>query len=133
MEIEFNQSKFRIIVNPSMEIQPAIKSAMDNWHRERAIEKITPRVKKLSKQTSLTYQRLQFRKMEKRWGSCTETNNIILNTELVKLPFTLIDYVIIHELCHTRVKNHSREFWREIGRHIPNWKELDEKVAGMKL
>ena len=71
--------------------------------------------------------------MEKRWGSCTETNNTIINTEVVKLPFTLVDYVIIHELCHTRVKNHSKEFWVELSRHIPNWKELDEKVAGMKL
>ena len=133
VEIEFNQSKFRITVNPAMEVQPAIKSALDIWHRERAIEKITPRVKKLSRQTGLMYKQLQFRKMEKRWGSCTETNNIILNTEVVKLPFTLIDYVIIHELCHTRVKSHSKEFWAELSRHIPNWKELDEKVAGMKL
>lgn len=132
-EIEFNQSKFRIHVNPAMDVQPAIRAAVDAWHRERALEKITPRVKKLSRQTDLSYQQLKFQKMEKRWGSCTETNNIILNTEAVKLPFTLIDYIIIHELCHTRVKNHSKEFWAELARHIPNWRELNEKVAGMKL
>ena len=133
VEIEFNESKFRIHVNPSMEVQPAIKAAVETWRREKAIGKITPRVKKLAKQTGLIYQQLKFQKMEKRWGSCTESNNIILNTEAVKLPFTLIDYIIIHELCHTRVKNHSKEFWAELSRHISNWKELDEKVAGMKL
>lgn len=132
-EVVFNESKFLIHVNSTIEVQPAIKAALDTWHRERAIEKITPRVKKLSRQTGLAFQQLKFQKMEKRWGSCTEANNIILNTEAVKLPFTLIDYIIIHELCHTRVKNHSKEFWAELSRHIPNWKELDEKVAGMKL
>ena len=132
-EVIFNESKFRIHINPTIEVKPAIKAALDTWHREKAVEKISPRVKKLSRQTGLAYQQLKFQKMEKRWGSCTETNNIILNTEVVKLPFTLIDYVIIHELCHTRVKNHSKEFWAELSRHVPNWKELDEKVAGMKL
>ena len=132
-EIEFNQSKFRIHVNPAMDVQQAIRAELEAWCRERAVEKITPRVKKQSKQTGLTYQQLQFRKMEKRWGSCTESNNIIMNIEAVKLPFTLIDYIIIHELCHTRVKNHSKQFWAELARHVPNWKELDDKVAGMKL
>ncbi|WP_017732541.1 M48 family metallopeptidase [Nafulsella turpanensis] len=132
-ELEFNQSRFRIYVNPAMEVQPAIKAAVNAWLREKAVEKIAPRVKKLSRQTGLPYQQLKFQQMEKRWGSCTESNNIILNTKAVKLPFTLIDYIIVHELCHTRVKNHSKEFWAELARHIPNWKELDEKVAGMKL
>lgn len=132
-EVEFNQSKFRIYVNPATEVQPAIQAAVSAWLKEKAVEKITPRVKKLSRQTGLEYQQLKFQQMEKRWGSCTETNNIVLNTEAVKLPFTLIEYIIVHELCHTRVKNHSKEFWAELARHIPNWKELDEKVAGMKL
>jgi predicted metal-dependent hydrolase len=52
-------------------------------------------------------------------------NNIILNP--VKLPFTLIDYLIVHELCHTKVKDHSRKFWREVSKHMANWKECDEK------
>lgn len=132
-EVEFNQSRFRIYVNPAMEVQPAIKAAVNAWLREKAVEKIAPRVKKLSRQTGLAYQQLKFQQMEKRWGSCTESNNIILNTEAVKLPFTLIDYIIVHELCHTRVKNHSKEFWAELSRHVVNWKELDEEVAGMRL
>ena len=67
-----------------------------------------PQVKKLSMQTGLVYQQLKFQKMEKGWGSCTEANNIILNTESLKLPFILIDYGIVHN-CHTHLKTHSSD------------------------
>lgn len=131
--IEFNHSKFRIHVGQVLEVQPAIQKALEIFYRERAKEKIAPRVEKLSKRLKMPYQQLKLMKMEKRWGSCTERNNLILNTEAVKLPFTLIDYLIIHELCHTRVKDHSKAFWAELSRHLPNWKELDERMKGMKL
>ncbi len=76
---------------------------------------------------------LHFRKQTKRWGSCTPRNNIVINTEAVKLPYSLIDYLIIHELCLVRDKDHSKAFWAEVGKYLRNWKELDEKMMGMKL
>ena len=66
--------------------------------------------------------------MSKRWGSCTADNQIIINVEAVKLPYTLIDYLILHELCHTKVKDHSKAFWAELSKHQPNWRELDDKI-----
>lgn len=48
-------------------------------------------------------------------------------------PFSLIDYLIVHELIHTKIKSHSKEFWAEVSKYIGNWKELDEKMHGMKL
>ncbi|MFT7604393.1 MAG: putative metal-dependent hydrolase [Saprospiraceae bacterium] len=110
-----------------------LKSAFDQFFQDKAIENISPRVRKWSKITGLEYSLLKFMKLEKRWGSCTPSNNIIINIEAVKLPFSLIDYLIVHELVHTKVKSHSKEFWAELSKYIHNWKELDERMYGMRL
>ena len=130
VEIEFNQSRFKISVPNKSVTQAEIKTAVEEFYKEKAIEKISPRIIKLSSKTKLAYKEFRFMKMEKRWGSCTGKNNLIINTEAIKLPFTLIDYLIVHELCHTKVKDHSKAFWAELSKHVPNWRELNEKVEG---
>jgi len=132
--IHFNESKFLITIpSKAIDIQSEIHAALDIFFRQRAKEKITPRVSKWSKHTGLSYNQLKFQKLEKRWGSCTNTDNILINYLAIKLPFTLIDYLIVHELCHTIEKNHSKKFFSILSKHLPNWKRLDEKIWGMKL
>ena len=132
--IHFNESKFIITIPANTkDIQSEIHGALDIFFRQRAKEKITPRASKWSKQTGLNYSQLKFQKLEKRWGSCTNTDNILINYLAIKLPFSLIDYLIVHELCHTIEKNHSKKFYSILSKHLPNWKRLDEKMWGMKL
>ena len=131
--VNFNHSQFQIVLNPQLHDQETILESLETFYRAKAVEKITPRVKRLSKVLGLPYEALKFRKMDKRWGSCTSDNTIILNYDAIKLPFSLIDYLVVHELCHTLVKNHSKEFWALLAKHLPNWKQLDEKVNGMKM
>ena len=71
--------------------------------------------------------------MGQRWGSCTGSNTLVLNIETIKLPYTLIDYVIVHELSHTRIKYHSKKFWAELATHTAGWKELDERLKGVRF
>ena len=54
---------------------------------------------------------------------------VLVSITVIQLPFSLIDYVLVHELCHTKVKDHSKEFWAELSRHLANWKELDARVS----
>ncbi|MEP5256164.1 MAG: YgjP-like metallopeptidase domain-containing protein [Winogradskyella arenosi] len=133
ISIDFNESKFKVSLPKVLNNQEALELAFEDFFREKAIEKITPRLKKWSKKTGLKFNELKIRKLDKRWGSCTPTNNIIINIEAIKLPYTLIDYLIVHELVHTKVKSHSKEFWAELSKHIEHWKELDERMYGMKL
>ena len=133
INIDFTESKFRVSLPNSQNDQDSIKQAFESFFREKAREKIAPRVRKWSKVTGLKFGDLKFMKLEKRWGSCTEANNILINIDAIKLSFSLIDYLIMHELVHTKIKNHSKEFWAELSKHIINWKELDEKMYGMKL
>lgn len=131
--IEFNESKFKVNSPLSLNNQEELKLAFEQYFKQKAKEKIAPRLRKWSKLTGLQFNEVKFIKLEKRWGSCTASNNIIINTEVIKLPFSLIDYLIVHELTHTKIKNHSKDFWAELSKHIPNWKELDEKMYGMRL
>jgi len=127
-ELSFNHSQFKITVNPLKIVQQDIEEALVSFYRLKAKEKIEPRIKKWSKLTGLVYKEAKFMKLDKRWGSCTDTNNLIINIDTIKLPYTLIDYVIVHELCHTKVKNHSKEFWAELSKVLPNWRELNERL-----
>ena len=130
--IEFNHSRFKITCI-GKNTQQEIEQALDDFFREKAAEKIIPRVERWSEKTGFHYELLHFRKQTKRWGSCTPQNHLVINTEAIKLPFSLIDYLIVHELCHVKYHDHSKAFWGEVARYIRNYKELDERMKGMRM
>ena len=82
------------------------------------------RVKYYAEKFGFKYARLSFRNNVSNWGSCSFDNNISLNVKLMKLPDEIIDYVILHELCHTVEKNHSAAFWKLVGKVCPNYATL---------
>lgn len=81
---------------------------------------LTKRVAELASIHGFQYGKLSFRNQKTLWGSCSYHNNISLNIQLMRLPLHLIDYVIIHELCHTVHKNHSAKFWLLVYEKIGN-------------
>ncbi len=90
--------------------------------------RIIKRVEHLAHKYSFTYGKVTLRNMNTRWGSCTAQNNISLNFGLIALSSELRDYIILHELVHTKIKNHSKEFWIELGKIIHNPKLLGRKL-----
>jgi len=94
-----------------------------------ARRKLINRLEELSVWYGFTYNRVFIRNQRTRWGSCSAHNNINLNIKLALLPDELMDYVILHELLHTRIKNHSREFWSEMDRLVGSRaKELAKRL-----
>ena len=96
--------------------------------KDEARRKIVERVSQLARLHGFAYSRVLVRNLKSRWGSCSHKNNISLNMKLVVLPEELLDYVIVHELVHTRIKDHSGDFWRELDRLVGNARGLNLKL-----
>jgi predicted metal-dependent hydrolase len=77
----------------------------------------------LSKQTQLSFNEIQIRSQQSRWGSCSYAKNISLNDRLLFLPKELVSYVMLHELCHTKHLNHSASFWKLLAKWDPHYSE----------
>lgn len=89
-----------------------------------ARDKIIARCEQLSHKTGLSYTRLTIRNQKTRWGSCSSAGTISLNIKLARLPDKLLDYVILHELVHTRIKGHGKAFWDELDTYVGDAKSL---------
>lgn len=87
------------------------------------LDYITGRVSEIAAAFGFAYGTLRFSNARTLWGTCDASNNIRLNWRLVAIPKGLIDYVIVHELAHTRQHNHSAAFWAEVERILPDWKK----------
>ena len=100
-----------------------------------AKKRITDRLYHLAGEHGFKCDRVTIRHQKTRWGSCSPKNNISLNIKLILLPETLVDYVILHELVHTRIHNHSKKFWAELDRYIKNSRAIAKRLrkAGMML
>lgn len=90
---------------------------------DKALQHIPKRVSYYAKQIGVTYRKITIRNQKTRWGSCSSKGNLNFNCLLMLTPPEVIDYVIVHELCHRKEMNYSGAFWAEVEKVIPDYKE----------
>jgi len=108
---------------------------VDSIDKAKAKTTLVIRLKYLASKYGFSYNRVFIRNQKTRWGSCSSKNNISLNMQLVILPDEYIGYVILHELVHTRIKDHSKAFWVEMDKYVKNSKQTRSRLRryGMEL
>lgn len=117
----------------SADVQNAIRKGIETAYKNEAKEYLPQRIKELSVRHGLRYNQLFLKNIKSRWGSCSSRNNINLSIHLMRLPDHLIDYVLLHELAHTEVKNHSKKFWHFLNSLLGNAKELDKELKRYRI
>lgn len=110
------------------DIQENIRYLIEETLRKEAKEYLTTRLTFLAKKNNFHYNNVTIKNMKSRWGSCTVENNINLSLHLMRIPEELSDYVLLHELCHTIHKNHSKKFWELLSRVCDNAKVKDKEM-----
>lgn len=109
-------------------IQAMIRPQVQKILKKEARQLLLPRLQFLAKQHGFCYQKAKISHASTRWGSCSSSGVISLNIGLVSLPNQLIDYVLIHELCHLRQMNHGPAFWAEVASLVPNYQQCEREL-----
>ena len=128
--------RFLNVFVPDPETPRRVRTALDAWYRAHADAIFRDRMDRCLKSApslgGLT-PTLRIRCMTRRWGSCSRKGTITLSIELIRTPLHCIEYVIMHELCHLRVHDHSPAFFRLLSRCMPDWEQRKARLDAVVL
>ena len=101
---------------------PNALAVFEQWYKDRARQALTGRVQFFAAQHGFRYDKVRITSARTRWGSCSSRGSLSFTWRLVMAPLDVVDYVVIHELAHLKIKNHSAVFWAEVARLMPDYK-----------
>lgn len=125
-DLKYVETNFELLLNTNS--PDCCHRLLRLWLLNTANRYLPVELLKISKAIALPFNRVSVRQQKTIWGSCSGAKNISLNYKLVFLPQPLMQYVLIHELCHTKHMNHSNKFWQLVESFEPNYKQLDPQL-----
>ena len=114
-------------IQKSLEKEKQKQSKQALYTKEEFKQIVTSNAKELINETGLIPNKITIKEIKYAWGSCSSKKNITINLELIKYSQKAIRYVILHELCHIKHMNHSKEFWKLVEKYIPEYKEIQKE------
>lgn len=121
----------RLLVFGAISDERACRAALKRWLMRQTRAHLAPRLEIISKRTGIRFQRSFVRHQKTRWASCSRHRAISLNGKLLFLSPDLVDYVMVHELCHVVEMNHSKRFWDLVERHHLSFRKQDIRLREM--
>ena len=124
----FSDLKRKIIINHEHKtirsglelLNPAI---LEKWYRKQARKIILERLETYSNKHGFVYNKVFIRAQKSKWGNCSAKKNLSFNWRLIKAPLYVIDYIVVHELVHTEILNHTKQFWMKLKLIFPDYKK----------
>jgi len=121
----------------AVESQDNARAIFEKWYRKQAAQVIKPRTAELAAEYGFNFTMLRITGAKTRWGSCGPTGSLNFSWRLVMAPSEVIDYVIVHELVHLRIRNHSKHYWKSVREILPDYQDrlnwLDENGHHLNL
>ncbi|MBO9200608.1 MULTISPECIES: M48 family metallopeptidase [Niastella] len=116
--------------------QKQLANLIMDWYKREAkiiFQERFERCEYILKREKISFNQLLVRRLEKRWGSCTELGNITLNLSLIQAPVQCIDYVIVHELCHLKHLHHGPKFYGMLSRYMEDWEKRKNRLQTVRI
>ena len=134
--IKNNRVKFkgdRLIITSPSGSKVSAEEMFENWLKKLAKKSLVERVYKIANGPGFKIGKINIRGQKTRWGSCSTSGNLSFNYNLLRFRKEIIDYVIIHELCHLREMNHSEKFWMLVEKFCPDYKVLRRELKSLSI
>ena len=116
-------------------VEGCMRQSLQQWYQARALEKLKEKTKRYSAILGVSPQSVGVKEYKARWGSCSSSGDVTYNWRIIMAPHHIVDYIVVHELCHLLEHNHGPKYWKHVKNVIPDYKECREwlKVNGEGL
>jgi len=128
VKFTFLDDSFKVRYNTNKNSYEDFMEGLKKFYKFNAIKIIDPIFDEWTYKTQLFPEQITYRYNKSRWGSCSLQNNISINYKLLQFEKKCVEYVVLHELCHIKEKNHSRRFWDLVSFYMPEYKKVEKKL-----
>ena len=129
--VRMYRGRLEVIMNTAGKngkVPEEIRDAITKWYKIQAARRIRKRVEIYADKMGLTVPSVLIRDQKKIWGSCSTKGVLRFNWRIIMAPMSLVDYVVVHELCHLKYRNHSKSFWGYLGMIMPDYEKRREAL-----
>lgn len=132
-EVKLNRGN--LLVKSPSEDQEIVRRALETWYRMKCQEKVEERIEYYKDQVGAGPTEIKVKEQKRRWGSCTAQDRLLFNWRCIMAPSYILDYIVVHEMCHLIYKNHSKDYWASVAEILPDYKERRQwlKKNGIKM
>lgn len=126
MKVSFNESEGKFVIKANTEDKEKIKKELEKWYSSKTMEIVLKKIKKHENKFKDKVTEVKVKEQKRRWASCTYKNAILFNWRCSMAREDVVEYIVVHEMCHFDYKNHSKDFWNRVAEIMPDYREKHE-------